>query len=166
MPTVEEIRKALEAVIDPELHRSIVELDMIRTIDPRPGGEVAVTVSLTTAGCPIRSHFQTGVRDAVMSLEGVTSVSVDFDVLNDEQKAALRRTLGRDELPEGGARPGAERGLHRIRQGRRRQVHADHEPRRRAALRGAACRRARRGRVGLLDPPHARARRPTPLDLG
>jgi ATP-binding protein involved in chromosome partitioning len=101
VPTVEEIRKALEVVIDPELHRSIVELDMVRNIEPRPSGEVAVTVSLTTAGCPIRGHFQTSVRDAVMSLEGVTAVSVDFDVMSDEQKTALRRTLGRDELPEG-----------------------------------------------------------------
>ena len=70
MPTVEEIRKALEVVIDPELHRSIVELDMIRRIVPGPDGDVAVTVSLTTAGCPIRGHFQSSVRDAVMGLDG------------------------------------------------------------------------------------------------
>jgi len=101
MPTTEEIRKALEVVIDPELHRSIVELDMVRRIEQGADGEVAVTVSLTTAGCPIRSHFQTGVRDAVLALEGVRSVTVDFDVLSDEQKTALRRTLGREELPAG-----------------------------------------------------------------
>jgi ATP-binding protein involved in chromosome partitioning len=101
MPTTEEIRKALEVVIDPELHRSIVELDMIRRIEQGADGEVAVTVSLTTAGCPIRSHFQTGVRDAVLALEGVRSVTVDFDVLSDEQKATLRHTLGREELPAG-----------------------------------------------------------------
>jgi ATP-binding protein involved in chromosome partitioning len=101
VPTVEEIRKALEVVIDPELHRSIVELDMIRRIEPGPDGDVAVTVSLTTAGCPIRGHFQSSVRDAVMGLDGVRSVSVDFDVLSDEQKSALQRTLGRSDLPEG-----------------------------------------------------------------
>ena len=101
MPTVEEIRKALEVVIDPELHRSIVELDMIRRIEPGPDGDVAVTVSLTTAGCPIRGHFQSSVRDAVMGLDGVRSVSVDFDVLSDEQKSALQRTLGRTDLPAG-----------------------------------------------------------------
>ena len=101
MPTTEEIRKALEVVIDPELHRSIVELDMIRRIEQGADGEVAVTVSLTTAGCPIRSHFQSGVRDAVLALEGVRSVTVDFDVLSDEQKATLRQTLGREELPAG-----------------------------------------------------------------
>ncbi|MGA2008780.1 MAG: Mrp/NBP35 family ATP-binding protein [Solirubrobacteraceae bacterium] len=101
MPTVEEIRKALEVVIDPELHRSIVELDMIRRIEPGADGEVSVTVSLTTAGCPIRGHFQSSVRDAVMGLPGVRSVDVDFDVLSDEQKSALQRTLGRTDLPAG-----------------------------------------------------------------
>ena len=101
MPTTEEIRKALEVVIDPELHRSIVELDMVRRIDVGADGEVAVTVTLTTAGCPIRGHFQGAVRDAVMGLPGVRSVSVDFDVLDEQQKAALRATLGRSELPEG-----------------------------------------------------------------
>ena len=101
MPTVEEIRKALEVVIDPELHRAIVELDMIRRIVPGADGDVAVTVSLTTAGCPIRGHFQSSVRDAVMGLDGVRSVSVDFDVLSDEQKSALQRTLGRNDLPAG-----------------------------------------------------------------
>src|ERR1700722_11859038 len=101
MPAVEEIREALTVVIDPELHRSIVELDMVRRIDIGRDGEVAVTVSLTTAGCPIRGHFQGAVHDAVMGLAGVSSVSVDFDVLDDEQKAALRSKLGRTELPEG-----------------------------------------------------------------
>jgi len=68
---------------------------MIRRIVPGADGDVAVTVSLTTAGCPIRGHFQSSVRDAVMGLDGVRSVSVDFDVLSDEQKSALQRTLGR-----------------------------------------------------------------------
>jgi ATP-binding protein involved in chromosome partitioning len=101
MVTVEEIRTALEVVIDPELHRSIVELDMVRRIDVGADGEVAVTVTLTTAGCPIRGHFQSAVRDAVIGLEGVRSVSIDFDVMDEAQKATLRSTLGRSELPEG-----------------------------------------------------------------
>src|SRR5580704_7817553 len=101
MPTVEEIRKALEVVIDPELHRSIVELDMVRRIDVGADGEVAVTVTLTTVGCPIRGHFQGAVRDAVIGLPGVKSVSIDFDVMDEAQKATLRQTLGRTELPEG-----------------------------------------------------------------
>jgi len=97
----DDIRKALEAVIDPELRRSIVELDMVRSIEAGENGVVDVTVSLTTPGCPIRGHFQTSVVQAVSALEGVAHVNVFFDVLDDEQKAALQRKLGRGSLPDG-----------------------------------------------------------------
>jgi ATP-binding protein involved in chromosome partitioning len=101
MPTVEEIRKALEVVIDPELRRSIVELDMVRSIELRDGGDVEVMISLTTPGCPIRGHFVTAVGDAVRGLDGVNRVNVSFDVLDDGQKAELQRKLGRGSLPKG-----------------------------------------------------------------
>jgi ATP-binding protein involved in chromosome partitioning len=97
----EEIRRALEAVIDPELRRSIVELDMVRSIDVSANGVIDVTVSLTTPGCPIKDHFQSSVAQAVLALEGVTHVNVYFDVLNDSQKAALQQKLGRGSLPAG-----------------------------------------------------------------
>src|SRR3954464_2545953 len=101
MPSREEILKALEAVIDPELRRSIVELEMVRSIDAADG-LVRVTVSLTTPGCPIRSHFETAVRTAVGALPGVARVEVAFDVLSDQEKAGLQRKLGRPGgLPEG-----------------------------------------------------------------
>ncbi|HEY3864688.1 MAG TPA: P-loop NTPase [Solirubrobacteraceae bacterium] len=96
-----EIRKALEVVIDPELHRSIVELDMVRSIEIGGNGVVDVTVSLTTPGCPIKGHFQTAVAEAVVALEGVTHCNVYFDVLDDTQKAALQQKLGRGSLPQG-----------------------------------------------------------------
>jgi ATP-binding protein involved in chromosome partitioning len=101
MPSRDEIMKALEVVIDPELHRSIVELDMVRSIDAGENGVVDVTVSLTTPGCPIKGHFQTSVADAVTGLEGVTHCNVYFDVLSDTQKAALQQKLGRGSLPDG-----------------------------------------------------------------
>jgi ATP-binding protein involved in chromosome partitioning len=101
MPTKEETLKALEVVIDPELHRSIVELDMVRSIEIGDNGVVDVTVSLTTPGCPIKGHFQTAVAEAVVALEGVTHCNVYFDVLNDTQKAALQQKLGRGSLPDG-----------------------------------------------------------------
>ena len=41
------------------------------------------------------------MRDAVIGLEGVKSVSIDFDVMDEAQKATLRQTLGRNDLPEG-----------------------------------------------------------------
>jgi ATP-binding protein involved in chromosome partitioning len=101
LPTNEEITERLRAVIDPELRRSIVELGMVRSIDVRDDGRVDVVVSLTTPGCPIRSHFQQAVAQQVSSLEGVTGVEVGFDVLSDEEKGNLQQTLGRGRLPEG-----------------------------------------------------------------
>ena len=101
MPTRDQVLDALRAVIDPELRRDIVELEMVRSIDIHANGVVDVMVSLTTPGCPIRSHFQTGVAQAVRELEGVTGVNVSFDVLSDNEKQALGRKLGRGALPEG-----------------------------------------------------------------
>jgi ATP-binding protein involved in chromosome partitioning len=102
MPTREQVTEALKSVIDPELRRSIVELDMVRSIAIHDAtGVVDVTVSLTTPGCPIRGHFQTAVAKSVGGLGGVTGVNVDFDILTDQQKGALQQKLGRGSLPEG-----------------------------------------------------------------
>src|SRR5438045_2467161 len=101
MPTRDQVLDALRAVIDPELRRDIVELEMVRSIEVHDNGVVDVTVSLTTPGCPIRSHFQTGVAQAVGELEGVAGVNISFDVLSDEEKNALGRKLGRNSLPDG-----------------------------------------------------------------
>jgi ATP-binding protein involved in chromosome partitioning len=102
MPTREQILEALKVVVDPELRRDIVELEMVRSIDIKDGGAVDVTVSLTTPGCPIKNHFQVAVADAVKGVAGVSAVNVGFDVLTDQEKAGLQRKLGRPGgLPEG-----------------------------------------------------------------
>src|ERR1700722_1614799 len=101
MPTRENVTEALRSVIGPELRRDIVELEMVRSIEIHPNGVVDVMISLTTAGCPIRSHFQTGVAQAVRELEGVSHVNVSFDVLSGDEKAALGRNRGPAGLPEG-----------------------------------------------------------------
>ncbi len=101
MPTKDQITEKLSQVIDPELRRSIVELGMVRSIDIHDDGRVDVVVSLTTPGCPIRSHFQNAVVHHVSELEGVNSVGVGFDVLSDGEKSDLQQKLGRPKLPEG-----------------------------------------------------------------
>src|SRR5689334_2593997 len=101
MPSREQIMESLRAVIDPELRQDIVELGMVRSIDIGEDGAVAVMVSLTTPGCPIRNHFETAVKQAVLGLGGVQNVSVDFDVLTDAEKGALQQKLGRGGLPAG-----------------------------------------------------------------
>jgi len=102
LPNKDEIHSALSVVIDPELRRPITELGMVRSIDVAEGGAVAIMISLTTPGCPIRNHFETAVREAAGGVSGVTGVTVSFDVLTDQQKAELQRKLGRPGgLPEG-----------------------------------------------------------------
>src|SRR5579875_379535 len=102
MPTTDQVREALRAVIDPELRRDIVELEMVRSIDVHPNGVLHMTMSLTTTGCPIRSHFETAVDAAIRGLDGVIGVNLTFDVLSDEEKRGLQRKLGRPSgLPEG-----------------------------------------------------------------
>ena len=102
MPTREEVRQALRTVVDPELHQNIVDLGMVRSVDYPAPGEVGVTVSLTTPGCPIRSHFQKAVDRTVSALPGVARVSVGFDVLSESEKDGLRQRVGRSEgLPDG-----------------------------------------------------------------
>ncbi len=74
---------------------------MVRSIDIADDGAVAITISLTTAGCPIRNHFQTAVVKAAQGA-GATKVSVAFDVLSDSEKGALQKKLGRaGTLPSG-----------------------------------------------------------------
>ena len=164
--TKDEILTALERVIDPELHKSIVELGMVRSIEISDGGDVAVTVSLTTAGCPIRNHFVEAVdargRDGRAASRRSTSPSTSCRT---PRRASCSKTLGRGSLPAGALAAGRERPLHRLRQGRRRQVDADEQPRRRADARGQARRHPRRRRLGLLDPAHVRPRRRAPARL-
>jgi len=101
MPTRDQIIEKLRSVIDPELRRSIVELEMVRSIEIADDGVIDVMVSLTTPGCPIRSHFEQAVTGAVSQLEGVRAVRVAFDVLTPDEKQGLQQRLGRNRLPEG-----------------------------------------------------------------
>jgi ATP-binding protein involved in chromosome partitioning len=86
------VREALVGVIDPEIRRSVVELDMVRDVRIA-GPRVDVTIALTTAGCPLRSNLQQQVQERVGAVEGVAEVGVDFDVMTPEQKTALRQRL-------------------------------------------------------------------------
>ncbi|TMK85663.1 MAG: DUF59 domain-containing protein, partial [Actinobacteria bacterium] len=93
MPVTEpQIIDALRPVQDPELHRSIVDLDMVGGVDIS-GGNVAVNVTLTVAGCPLRAELTDRVTQAVGALDGVDHVDVSFGVMTDEQRHALRERL-------------------------------------------------------------------------
>src|SRR2546423_14976602 len=83
----EEILKALEQVIDPELKRNVVELDMVRDVRI-DGGDVTVGIALTVAGCPLRSRFEEQVGKALAPLDGVQRVALEFDVMTPEERAS------------------------------------------------------------------------------
>ncbi|MBA2615618.1 MAG: Mrp/NBP35 family ATP-binding protein [Actinobacteria bacterium] len=91
----EEILKALEGVIDPELGRSVIELEMIRGVEIQDG-RVAVLLALTVPGCPLRASFEQQVDAALLPLPGVDAVSLDFTVMTPEEKTALTVKLRGD----------------------------------------------------------------------
>ena len=91
-PTREQITEALGKVIDPELKRPVTELDMVREVRVE-AGHVAVTIALTVAGCPLRSSFENQVSEHLLPLPGVDSVSLDFDVMSPDERAALTQRL-------------------------------------------------------------------------
>ena len=91
-PTREQITEALGKVIDPELKRPVTELEMVREVHVE-NGHVAVTIALTVVGCPLRSSFETQVQEHLLPLPGVESVSLDFDVMSPDERAALTQKL-------------------------------------------------------------------------
>ncbi|MCG8915604.1 Mrp/NBP35 family ATP-binding protein [Actinokineospora sp. PR83] len=96
VPSVEAVRKALAGVQDPEIHRPITDLGMVKDVTVHPDGRVDVAIYLTVAGCPLRDKITKDVTAAVTALGGVRSVAVELDVMNDEQRTALRKSLRGD----------------------------------------------------------------------
>jgi ATP-binding protein involved in chromosome partitioning len=91
-PDRDDILRALERVIDPELRKPVTELGMVRDVRV-DGGDVAIRIALTVVGCPLRSSFEEQVREFVAPLDGVESVSLEFDVMSSEEKQALTARL-------------------------------------------------------------------------
>src|SRR6476659_3694373 len=98
-PSVQRVTQALDGVQDPEIHRPITELGMVKNVEVGADGTVAVEVYLTVAGCPMKDTITREVTAAVGRLPGVSSVRVGLDVMSDEQRRALQTQLrgGRPE---------------------------------------------------------------------
>jgi ATP-binding protein involved in chromosome partitioning len=94
----DEVLKALEQVIDPELRRPVTELDMVRDLELHDG-VVALTIVLTVAGCPLRDSFEQQVERALAGVPGVTGAQLSFDVMTPEERQALIQKL-RGGAPE------------------------------------------------------------------
>lgn len=74
--TKEMVVEALSKVNDPELHRDLVSLGMIRNVAVTDGA-VKFTLALTTMACPLKSRMQEDCKTAVMRIPGVREVTID-----------------------------------------------------------------------------------------
>jgi ATP-binding protein involved in chromosome partitioning len=107
--TREQVLDALKDVQDPELRRSIVELDMVRDV-AIADGRVQVDALLTIGGCPLRETIVESIRSKVAALPGVRAVEVRLGVMSQEQRQALIAKLrgGDGAAPGPGAFLGPE----------------------------------------------------------
>lgn len=100
--TESQVIDALRPVEDPELHRSIVDLNMVRRVTVS-GGTVEVLVALTVAGCPLKNEITSRVKAAIQPLDGVESVSLEFTTMTPDELTALRTKLHGDPASTAGS---------------------------------------------------------------
>jgi len=104
-PSIDQVIEALRPVQDPELYRSIVDLGMVRDVVVSDRGVISLTVVLTIAGCPLRNEIQQRVNTAVRVLGGVTDVALNFGVMTDAERAAVRELLHGNPAATAGSVP-------------------------------------------------------------
>jgi ATP-binding protein involved in chromosome partitioning len=102
--TEAEVIDALRPVEDPELHRSIVDLGMVKRVDLAPGS-VGILVALTVPGCPLRAEIDRRVTEAIKGLDPAVTVSVEFTVMTPDELHALRTGLHGDPASTAGSQP-------------------------------------------------------------
>jgi ATP-binding protein involved in chromosome partitioning len=91
--TEQQVLDALSQVIEPELHRDLVTLNMIKDVKIE-GGVVSFTINLTTPACPMRKQMEERSRAAVLAVPGVREVRVDFDATVPTHKLITRLDIG------------------------------------------------------------------------
>ncbi|MCH8986306.1 MAG: DUF59 domain-containing protein, partial [Acidobacteria bacterium] len=82
----EAVRSAVGRVQDPEIHQSLDALKMIRSVDVTTDGDVRVTVALTGSGYAMEAELMAAVTGAAASVEGVGKVTVDFEIMSDDER--------------------------------------------------------------------------------
>lgn len=89
MTTSLEVMNALKTVMDPEIHRNVVELNMVRNLIVGADGNVSFTLALTIPACPLRDQIAADARQAVGALPGVKNVEVTLGAMTDEERNAV-----------------------------------------------------------------------------
>jgi ATP-binding protein involved in chromosome partitioning len=102
-PTPEEVWRMLEAVVDPELHASIVDLGMVKGVDVDDDGLVGIEIALTIAGCPLRTQIREDVESRLRGLPGVTGVEVRMGEMTSSERTDVMqkaRRKAQERAPE------------------------------------------------------------------
>ena len=96
---VDAIHLALAKVNDPEIHRPLTELGMIESVSVA-NGRADLKVKLTISGCPMRDRLQSDIKAAVSVIDGINEVFIEFGVMNDEERDAMKKLLrgGREKF--------------------------------------------------------------------
>lgn len=76
--TKDSVLAALKTVQEPELHKDLVTLNMVKDVEVADG-DVTFTITLTTPACPLKGQMEREASEAVAKLPGVRSVTVKFD---------------------------------------------------------------------------------------
>jgi ATP-binding protein involved in chromosome partitioning len=107
MTTDKEILQALSRVQEPELHKDLVTLDMIKDLDVQ-SGQVNFTIELTTPACPLKDQIRREAEEAVRAVEGVTDVTIVFssNVPNDGRSRGLIEKPIRNAIAVGSGKGG------------------------------------------------------------
>jgi ATP-binding protein involved in chromosome partitioning len=97
--SVEAIKQALSGVQDPELHRSLTDLEMVESVE-FSGGKATVRILLTVAGCPMQDRLRTDITDAVVAVAGVSSIDLTFGAMTQEQRDNVKKIVrgGREKF--------------------------------------------------------------------
>ena len=93
------INAALATVSDPELHRPLPDLGMVERVE-FSNGVADLKILLTISGCPMRDRLQKDVTEAVSKVPGVHQVSLEFGVMNEQQRDNVKKLLrgGREKF--------------------------------------------------------------------
>src|SRR5690349_18856742 len=105
--TKEAVLNALSKVQEPELHKDLITLNMVRELEIKDD-QVFFTIMLTTPACPLRSQIEKEAKQAVMAIGGVKSVSIkmDSDVPNDGRMRGLVNMPIRNAIAVGSGKGG------------------------------------------------------------
>jgi ATP-binding protein involved in chromosome partitioning len=93
LPSDTAIHEALSRVQDPELRRSLTELEMVRNVEVADDGCVSVLIALTVPGCPLKAKIEGDITAELRRVDGVTGVVVAFTHMTEEQRTALSSRL-------------------------------------------------------------------------